>query len=469
MFHNRKPYYLATFGMQFTAVAFFAFSYSEGFYSEPFVILFSFLFAFLLPSVFLVKDIYKLRKKIKIRTTLNISQLIYYNDQDEAIKIMEAEKYVDTFIRPRADDFPIEDIVNEIRVERLDTTKNILRQLEAARKRFEENDLNGALDCYRLIEKIFNRSPSLYFNMGNIYYLKSDFTTAAKFFERGIECSKNREFDAEEFKEKISLLYYNLANACFLLKKYPKAIEMYKQSITLNSNNDNAFFNLAFCHAMDYEDTGSISEAVWAFKNIISEVPENIHAWFYLGRCLYKKKNTKEAIECFTKVVSEEPSFYEAWYSLANVYDECGMYADAIKAYYTTIQIKPDYIDSYNNLGILLSTIGRHGEAQKVLKNALRIKPSDPELIFNIGVTLFESQKYGEAFKEFLNADMLRPNDDTVLYMIAKTLMKLNSPVEAMKYLMKAVEVNPQIKAKAIKERVFQEYINKKQYSGVFK
>jgi tetratricopeptide (TPR) repeat protein len=468
LYYVRKAGGLILAAVQFAVIAFMLFSYGDGLYAEPFVAPLALLLGVAAPCAFLSADALSLRSKIKKRTALRLAQFLYQDDMDEAAKIVRKEKFVDNIIRPISNNFPIEDILKEIRVERADTSRNIMRQLESASKKYEEGSLDGAYDTYRLIEKIFDRSPSLYFNMGNIDYMRSDFEGAARCYKRGADCARDKEFSGDEIGEKLGLICYNMGNAHFMAKKYSKAIEAYISAIDEYPANEDAYFNLSFCHAMDYEDTGNLDEASRAFRKLVEDMPENIHAWLHFGKCLLKMGEVDQAIECFLRTVSDDTTFYEGWYRLAVAYDERGMADEAVGAYYTAIRIKPDFTDAYNNLGVLLSTTGRHGEALKVLRNALRLNPSDSELIFNIGLTQYQSGKYEEALKEFLSADILSPDDATVMYMIASCLINLDNAGEAMGYLSRAVKKDPQIRAKASKDEIFQKFIHRQEYSKLF-
>jgi len=468
LFHLRTVANLTLAAAQVAVVAFLLFSYEGGVYNEPFVILIAFIIGVSAPLVFLYLDLTVLRSKLKGRFGLSISQFIYMDDRDEMQKVIEKERYIDRILRPRTDSFPIDDIINEIRVERADTSKNIQKQLEAAAKKYEEGDYAGAMAAYLIIEKVFNRSPSLYFNIGNIDYDGGNFESASKNFRRGAECAGHKEFEHDDMSEKLGSIYYNLGNAYFHQKKYARATEAYKIASGAYPSNPDALYNLSFCHAMDFEETGDMEKACEAFNSIIDDMPENLQAWFHYGKCLLKMKNTRQAIECFQKVVDEDIMFYEAWYRLAIAYDEDGMIADAVKAYYTSIQIKPDFIDAYNNLGVLLSTVGRHGEALRVLKSALRIKPGDTELIYNIGMIQYETGKYDEALGEFLTCERLRPDDEAVLLMISILYMNTGKPQESMGYLEKAVRKDPSIGARASKEGVFQQYVGSEEYGRLF-
>jgi len=468
LYQRRTVATLALAAGQIAVAAFLIFSYNQGVYREPFVIFTAFVVGVSAPFTLFYLDVAALRKKIKDRFGISLTCFLYQNDHDELLKNNVKTKYVDDVLQPRAESIQADDVMGEIRVERADTSKNIQRQLEAASKKYDEEDYAGAYSAYQIIEKVFNRSPSLYMNIGNVEYDRGDFEAAAKNYARGIECAGHKDFEHDDMSEILGNLYYNLGNACFLSQKYARAIEAYKSARELLKDYSNALFNLSFCHAMDFEETGDTDKAIDAFIRLVEDMPGNVHAWFQYGKCLLKINNIPQAIECFKKVVGEDITFYEAWYYLAIAYDESGMVNDAVRAYYTSIQIKKDFVDAYNNLGVLLSITGRHGEALKVLKTAIRIKPGDTELIYNIGLTQYALGRHEEALDEFLACEKLRPDDGSVFYMISLVYMHLGKPQESLEYLEKAIAKEPSLSIRASKESVFKQYIESGEHGRLF-
>jgi tetratricopeptide (TPR) repeat protein len=468
LYHLRTVANLTLAAGKIAVISFLVFSYRGGAFLEPFVVSAVIVFAFAAPLSMLCFDLCTLRKKVKERFGIALSGFLYRNDRSETQKFEENIKYLDDMLRPRIESFSSEEILAEIRVERADTSKNIHRQLAIAARKSDEDDLNGALAAYQTIEKVFNRSPSLYFNIGNVEYDLRDYESAMRDYRRAIDCAGHKDFENDDMAEKLGVIQYNLGNACFMLKRYAKAIEAYKNASASDSSNADALYNLSFCHAMDFEDTGDTEKAVEAFKKLAEDMPDNLHAWYHYGKCLLKMKNVPQAIECFKKVVAEDVVFYEAWYSLAIAYDESGMLTDAVKAYYTSIQIKPDFINAYNNLGVLLSQAGRRGEALKVLKSAARIKPGDTELIFNIGMIYYETGRYEEALGEFLTCVKLQPGDADVLYLASLISMKTGNTQEALSYLERAVLIDPSVGARAAREQEFQSLASRAEYSKLF-
>ena len=455
LYRTRVIYNLVLVAVQLTAVTVAALSIGGGVQRDAFIVTFVVVVGVFTPLGFLAFDYIKLRQALKERTQMTISRLIYKNytkpGQTERIDIWRPEAYV----RPIAGDSPIEDIIEEIRVERSDTTRNVLKQLESAYKSKIEGDLEGAYEVYSLIEKIFNRAPSLYYNMGNLKFLSGNFEEAAKNYRRGADCAGNKEFEGTLESEKVGLIYYNLGNTYFMQRKYIKAIEAYKAAAEKYPAKDEIYFNMSFCHAMDFQETGDIDKAVPAFLKIIEDMPENHFAWYNFGTCLYQLGNISHAIECFLRVVNEDYTYYKCWFSLAMAYDEAGFATDAIQAYYTAIEVKPDFIDAYNNLGVVLSSVGRYGEALKVLRTGAKIKPDDHELRFNIGLTLYELKKYDEALEALLPAVKNRQDDDALLYAISLVFLYMEREQEAVEYLSYAVMNNPMIKDRAARDEKF--------------
>ena len=475
LWHARGAGGLALLAAQIAALVFTLLLAGGGSQRDPFAFFLAFAAGVAAPAAAAALDIRNLAKKVKSRMSLSVGAFLYRDDRAESVRIVRKEKYVDAVLRPRAGNFPVSSIIDEISVERADTARNIQKQLEAADKQFAESDLDAAFATYQAIERIFRRSPSLYHNMGNICYIKGDFEGAAQLYARGIERAGANRPQADgvgdaadkEARDKLSQICFNLGNALFLCGKYGKALDAYKKSIEANPGNDDAYFNLSFCHAVDFAETGDTPSAAEAFARIIEDVPDNLHAWSHYGKCLMKMGEAARAAECFRKVVSDDAASPEGWYWLGLASDALGLPGEAIQAYKTAIEHKHDLIGAYNNLGILLSTVGRQGEALATLREALRLKPADAEILFNIGLVLHQSGKHDEALGELLSADRLNPDDESVLYMIAVVLAALDNRAESAAYLARAVQRDKRARARAKKEPAFAKYAEHPDFAGI--
>ena len=478
LIHTRDARSLSLLMAQLAALTFLLFQAANGHQRDLLASLVTFAAGIAAPATSAALDARKLARKLKSRLSVSVGAFLYRDDRAEAVNIVRKEKFVDAILRPRANNFPISSIIDEISVERADTTRNIQKQLEAADKQFAESDLDAAFATYQAIERIFNRSPSLCYNMGNISYIKGDFEGAAQLYSRGAERISAMDFtqrddaDSMDAQEKLAQISFNLGNALFMCGKYGKALDAYKKSIEANpggggGSDGDAYFNLSFCHAMDFAATGDLPSAAEAFAKIIEDVPDNLHAWHQYGKCLMKMGDAARAAECFRKVVSDDAASHDGWYMLGIAYDMLGSTDDAIHAYMAAIEHKRDLAGAYNNLGVLLSTVGRQGEGLAMLREALRLKPGDTEVQFNIGLILHQSGRHDEALSEFLSADRLNPEDGSVLYMIAVVLADLDNRTESAAYLARAIQQNHTARLRAKSDPSFEKYAGHQDFSGL--
>lgn len=80
---------------------------------------------------------------------------------------------------------------------------------------------------------INKKNPSLYYNLGVLYFNKENYKTALLFFQQAIKL--NNDF---------SQAHYNLANCYFQISDYKNSIKFYKKAINLNPKFSDAYYNI---------------------------------------------------------------------------------------------------------------------------------------------------------------------------------------------------------------------------------
>ncbi len=105
------------------------------------------------------------------------------------------------------------------------------------------NDLfrqNNFVDAEVKYKKALKNNPNYEtanFNLGNAIYEQNRFKEAAPFYEMVTKTSKNKQSKAEAF--------HNSGNVSMKEKKYPQAVEAYKNSLRQNPNDEETRYNLA--------------------------------------------------------------------------------------------------------------------------------------------------------------------------------------------------------------------------------
>jgi TolB-like protein/Tfp pilus assembly protein PilF len=186
-----------------------------------------------------------------------------------------------------------------------------------------------------------------------------------------------------------------------------KAVDFYKQALTIDSTNARAWEKLANAVSrqawQNYIDRhlGREQAKQAALKSIALD-KDLAEGYVELGdQYLYSEFNWKAAEENYLKALKLEPDNPDILYSLGGgLYFATGRWDDAIKNMKRCIELDPLKPLSHLNLGNILSHAGRIGEATPYLKKALELNPQFQRAHLYLGRNYLVSGKTDLALKE---------------------------------------------------------------------
>jgi tetratricopeptide (TPR) repeat protein len=129
--------------------------------------------------------------------------------------------------------------------------------------------------------------------------------------------------------------YYSLGNLADNRKQWDKAIELYRQALTINPN---------------YAD-----------------------AYIGLGGDYYEKSEYGLEVRNYEKATLSDPGNSKAFYDLGTAYEEVGDYAKAIEAYNKALTLDPNYKDALYDLLIVHLTLGDIPKARELLPRLMTV------------------------------------------------------------------------------------------------
>jgi len=141
-----------------------------------------------------------------------------------------------------------------------------------------------------------------------------------------------------------------------------------------------------------------------------------------------------------------KPGFAEAHSNLGNTLKELGRLDEALASYNQAIALKPDYAEAHSNLGNTLQELGRLDEAAASHTQAIALKPGFADAHSNLGVTLQELGRLDEAEASYTQAIALKPDFALAHFGLGKVLYIKGNEDLALKCIMKANEIEPQLK-----------------------
>ena len=106
---------------------------------------------------------------------------------------------------------------------------------------YKSGNYEQAISNYRKALEIRPNNAKAQFNLGDAYYAKQSYDTAYTEFQKVVEMSPDAKLKSDAV--------YNMGNCLLAQNKYYDAFNIYKVSLKLNPENENALYNLEFCRA----------------------------------------------------------------------------------------------------------------------------------------------------------------------------------------------------------------------------
>ena len=142
------------------------------------------------------------------------------------------------------------------------------------------------------------------------------------------------------------MAYNNLGNTLSEANRIPEAMDLFKQALRINPDNDAAYYNLGTALAL----TGRMSEAIAQYEQALRIRPNFAKAHNNLGNALLLTGRTSEAIDQYEQALLIRPNFAEAHANLGAALGQMGRISEAIEQVKAALRINPNYIDARNNL-----------------------------------------------------------------------------------------------------------------------
>ena len=115
------------------------------------------------------------------------------------------------------------------------------KAIRKGNRNYKSGNYEEAIAKYREALEIRPNNAKAQFNLGDVYYTKQSYDTAYAEFQKVLELSPDAKLKSDAV--------YNMGNCLLVQDKYYDAFNLYKVSLKLNSDNENALYNLEYCRA----------------------------------------------------------------------------------------------------------------------------------------------------------------------------------------------------------------------------
>lgn len=192
-----------------------------------------------------------------------------------------------------------------------------------------------------------------------------------------------------------------------------------------------------------HSGNGKLEEAAEGYRQAITHNPRNAEAYCNLGNTLKEQGRPDEALGYYLEALKIKPDYAEAHYKMGNALDALGRLDDAVASFRHAVEIKPDYAYAHSNLGSALKGLGQFDEAEKCFRRALEIEPELAGLHYNLGIILFDLGRLGDAAACFSRALELKPDYTDAHYNLGLMLKDLGKQDEAIESFHRALSFRP--------------------------
>lgn len=158
-------------------------------------------------------------------------------------------------------------------------------------------------------------------------------------------------------------------------------------------------------------EQGAFSQAVTAFRQVVSREPDNFEAQFNLGFAYLNWGRNSNAITEFKKALSYQPSNSEVWSNLAIAYENLGKSDQAIGALLKAVQYNPGNATARINLAAMYGNAKQFKRAIAQYRKVLSVDGMNEEALINISKCLVSIGKYKEAKNYLQQAVAANPNN----------------------------------------------------------
>ena len=234
-------------------------------------------------------------------------------------------------------------------------------------------------------------------------------------------------------------LLFNIKGACYAgLGQLDKAVNSYKDAVTINPQYSKAHYNLGGA----LHEMGALDDSVRSYLKSLSIDPDYAEAHNNLGNVYRQQNLLDKAVNSYISAISINPDYVEAHYSIGLVFQDLGQIDSMISHIKKVLTIKPNFPGAYNNLGIALKSIGQLDDAILSYKNALLIQPKNIEVHNNLGNAYKEKGLIDEAISSYKVALKINPNLPLLNINLGNALKELDLFDDAMAAYKKAINID---------------------------
>jgi len=161
------------------------------------------------------------------------------------------------------------------------------------------------------------------------------------------------------------------------------------------------------------------------------------------GQDMLQRGQFSQAVTAFRQVVSREPDNFEAQFNLGFAYLQWGRQSNAIEELKKAQRLSPRNSQVWSNLAIAYENLGKHQESINALHQAVELDPNNITARMNLAAMYANANNQQEAIAHYKRVIQIDGTNEEALTNLSKCLMNIGKDAEAKGYLKQAIAANP--------------------------
>lgn len=289
---------------------------------------------------------------------------------------------------------------------------NNLFKLRKAQANSAIGKLKEALNLLSELERSSDSSFELYLTKASVFSQLRDSKNAIRYFKEAIKYA-----DPEDRDE----IYLDLAMEYEATNDFNAAIKVLDDALAVNSKNEGAIYEKAFC----FDQMGELEKSISCYSDYIDENPYSFTAWYNLGNAYSKLENFEKAIWAYDYCILINEDFGPAFFNLGNAYLSMDKYNTAIENFNKCVEIDGDDPIAFCYIGECYEQLGELELAKHFYKLSLELHPMLSDAWLGLGIVEDLEGNTTEGLTLILKAKELDPENGGIYHVLAGAYEKL--------------------------------------------
>jgi len=286
-----------------------------------------------------------------------------------------------------------------------------------ARKLSQEGKFDEAIARLQTLEAAQPNLKGLAFELGTVYYKKSDFVKAVEYLKKAAVADPANG-EVTQLLGLSSYLGGHPAEAIPLLEKM--------QGWLPRANVD-ASYILGVC----YIQTKDYVQARKAFGKMFDVPPDSAAAYLFTAQMLLRQEFDPIAEEYAQKAAALDPKLPLTHYLLGVLYTYKSRIPEALAEFQKELAINPGHAPTYYKLADAYSRVQKYEDAERMLQRSIWLDASSTGPYILMGKVLEKKGEYELAVRALQRAASMDPNNPTTHHLLGQAYRDMGKKEEA--------------------------------------